>query len=239
MWKRRGQRALASTEATPTTEVVSDLAGAAGSVLDIGAGTGHSSFPLLDLGHRVTMVEPNPTMLESLRELSVDNPVAIVAGRWPDVADRVERHQVVMSAHVVYDVADLVPFLRAMNENAVAGVVIEMTPNHPWSHLKELYREFQQLDRPVGPTTEDLVAVVAEAGWQPSVRRWTRRSDMIYDSLDEIVEVTGRRLVLPSSRWPELEERLRPRIVGGPGAYQVGPLDREITTVWWRTGNSL
>ncbi len=126
-----------------------------------------------------------------------------------------------------------------MERNADAGVVIEMTPNHPWIICAISIWEFHQLDRPAGPTVEDLVAVVIDLGREPELERWSRPSDMVYESIDEIVEVTGRRLVLPPARWPELEQRLRPRIVGEPGAYQVGPLEREITTVWWRTGNSL
>ncbi|MGI8518740.1 MAG: class I SAM-dependent methyltransferase [Acidimicrobiia bacterium] len=239
VWQRKGQRGLAADSGTPTTAIVKDLAGDAGSVLDIGAGTGRSSFPLVLRGHPVTMVEPNPTMLSALRELVADQAVEIVVGRWPNVAGKIQTHQVVMSAHVVYDVADVVPFLRAMDDKAAAGVVIEMTSDHPWAHLRELYLEFHQLERPAGPTTEDLVSVVAALGREPELERWSRRSDMVYESTDEIVEITARRLVLPPARWPELAERLAPRIVGGPGDYQLGPLEREITTLWWRTADSL
>lgn len=239
VWKGKGQRGLDADSGTPTTAIVQGLAGEAGSVLDIGAGTGRSSFPLVLGGHPVTMVEPNPTMHSALRELVNDQTVAIVEGRWPDVANQIETHQVVMSAHVVYDVADVVPFLKAMEDKAAAGVVIEMTPDHPWAHLRELYLEFHQLERPTGPTTEDLVSVVGELGRELELERWSRRSDMVYESTDEIVEITARRLALPSSRWPELAARLAPRIVGGPGDYQLGSLEREITTLWWRTADSL
>ena len=244
VWKQKGERGLDPDAGSLTTNLVSELAGPNGSVIDIGAGTGRASLPLVRRGHPVTMVEPNANMLASLRELTQtlrrDNrPVEIVDGRWPEVENEVKPHRVAMSAHVVYDVAELVPFLEAMDGIAEAGVVIEMTPNHPWSSLRDLYWEFHQLARPPGPVTEDLVAVVIDLGREPQIQRWNHPSDMVYETIDEIVEMTGRRLVLPPARWPELEERLRPRIVGAPGAYQVGPLEREITTVWWRTGNSL
>ncbi|MGH8957395.1 MAG: class I SAM-dependent methyltransferase [Acidimicrobiia bacterium] len=238
LWKERGERGLGEEATTPTTEIASQLAGPGGAVLDIGAGTGRASFPLTRLGHPVTMLEPNPTMVSSLRELVADRPVAIVEGRWPEVAEFIDPHAVAMSAHVVYDVPDLVPFLEAMDQKG-SGAVIEMTPEHPWSNLTELYYEFHRLARPDGPTSDDLVAVVRELGRVPEVERWSRPSDMAYESVSEIIEITGRRLVLPPSRWPELEKHLLPRIVGEPGALQVSPLDREITTVWWRTADSL
>ncbi|CAN5291009.1 class I SAM-dependent methyltransferase [soil metagenome] len=239
LWQRRGEKGLAIGASTPTTEIVAELAGQAGSVLDIGAGTGRTSFPLVQRGHPVTMVEPNPAMLASLRGLATERAVEIVEGRWPEVENEVARHEVALSGHVIYDVPQIVPFLRAMERKAVAGVVIEATPSHPWTHLRDLYLEFHQLDRPAGPTVDDLMTVVSDLGRAPELERWRRPSDMVYESLDQIVEVTGRRLVLPESRWPELEQRLRPAIVGKPGALQLGPLEREIATVWWRTVDSL
>ena len=41
------------------------------------------------------------------------------------------------------------------------------------------------------------MAVVTDLGREPELERWRRPSDMVYESVDEIVEVTGRRLVLP------------------------------------------
>lgn len=233
-WKDRAKRAL-DQELSPTGDLVHRLAGNRGSVLDIGAGSGRSSLPLVREGHRVTMVEPDPTMLETLTELTVAHPVAIVAGRWPEVADQVESHTVAMSTHVVYDVPELVPFLKAMDRKAESAVVIEMFPEHPWSSLREAYRHFHQLDRPEGPTVDDLLEVVRELGHAPLVERWIRPSDIVYETVEELVAASARRLVLPPTRWAELAEYVKPQIVGIPGNYRVGPDEREIFTVWWTT----
>jgi hypothetical protein len=208
-------------------------------VLDIGAGTGRASFPLAKLGHEVTMVEPDATMLESLRELAADEPVEVVAGAWPEVAHGVPTHDVAMSAHVVYDVPDIGRFLRAAEEKARIGVVIEMFPEHPWSLLRDLYRTFHQLERPEGPTGADLLAVVQELGRHPQSEKWSRASDVSYESLDEAVAATARRLVLPRSRWLELERYLSSRVIEVAGKLQVPPLEREILTIWWTTADSL
>ncbi len=45
---------------------------------------------------------------------------------WPDVADEVDIHDVVMCANVVYDVQDIGPFLDALAGHAGKGVVVEI-----------------------------------------------------------------------------------------------------------------
>ena len=237
LWKRRAAKAVDFDRSSPTLDTVKSLAGE-GSILDVGAGTGRASLPLVRDGFRVTMVEPQPAMLDGLMELKGELDLEVIAGRWPQVADEIETHAVSLSAHVVYDVADVVPFLIALHRAASRGVVLEMTPVHPWVNLGPLYRELHGLDRPLGPTVDDLVAVVEEAvGVEPEVIRWSRPTDMVFDTFEEAVEFTARRLVLPRVRWSELEERLLPRLVGRAGHWQIEPTERELCTVWWRSNS--
>lgn len=237
LWKRRAARAVELDRSSPTLDVVRDLAGG-GSVLDVGAGTGRASLPLIRDGFRVTMVEPNQAMLEGLADLKGDVEFEVVVGRWPAVARDVKPHAVSLSAHVVYDVAELAPFLAALDQAATKGVVLEMTPTHPWVNLGPLYRELHGLDRPLGPTVDDLVAVVREElELEPEVNRWSRPTDVVFDTAEEAIEFTARRLVLPRDRWPELEERLLPRLAGRAGHWQIEPTERELCTVWWRSNS--
>lgn len=234
LWKLRAERALDVERSSPTLEAVKRLVGD-GSVLDVGAGTGRASLPLVRDGYQVTMIEPNPTMLEGLSELKGELGFAVIAGRWPDVAKDVNPHSVALSAHVVYDIADIAPFLAALHEAATSGVVLELTPAHPWVNLGPLYRELHDLDRPSGPTVDDLKNVIKETiGADPVVERWSRPADLVFETVGEAVEFTARRLVLPPARWPELERLLLPRIVGRAGHWQVAPIERELCTLWWR-----
>jgi hypothetical protein len=148
-------------------------------------------------------------------------------------------HAVALSAHVVYDVPELLPFLQAADNKASVAVVIEMFPEHPWSVLREPYKEFHRLDRPHGPTGDDLIEVVRMLGRAPVQEKWSRPSDVFYESLDEMVAAIARRLVLPRSRFPELASYLSTRVVGAPGRLQMPPLEREILTIWWHTTDSL
>ena len=234
LWRRRAAAALASDRQTPTLDVIARLAGSDGSVLDIGAGTGRASLPLAQAGHPVTALEPSQTMLEGLADTGLGLPVTVIEGRWPDSKEMVETHEVVMCAHVVFDVAEVAPFLSAMNERAAAGVVIEMTNRHPWVHLGPYYRALHSLDRPLGPGWEDLVEVVREAvGVEPTVEHWNRPTDLWFESVDEILELYGRRLLIGPERQDELRALLEPDLISGPDGYQVGTEGRDLVTLWW------
>ncbi|MEX0667698.1 MAG: hypothetical protein WD313_05160, partial [Acidimicrobiia bacterium] len=137
-------------------------------------------------------------------------------------------------AHVVFDVSEVGPFLIAMNERASAGVVIEMTDRHPWVHLGPYYRALHGLERPLGPSSEELVEVVHEViGVDPTVEHWQRPTDLWFESVDEILELYGRRLLIGPERWAELRTLLEPDIVSGPGGHQVGTESRDLVTIWW------
>lgn len=173
-------------------------------------------------------------MLAGLADASQGLPVTVVEGRWPESKDILDTHNVVMCAHVVFDVAQVGPFLAAMNEWAAAGVVIEMTDRHPWVHLGPYYRALHALERPLGPGWEDLVGVVQEVvGVDPTVEHWQRPTDLWFESVDEILEFYGRRLLIGADRWTELRSLLDPDIVSGPGGFQVGTESRDLVTIWW------
>ena len=235
LWRRRAEAAEAAPE-PETTGIVRDLAGPGGSILDIGAGTGRASLPLAEEGHPLVAVEKDPGMAAGLRAEAAERgvTVAVVEGAWPDVAAQVGEADVVMSANVVYDVADIAPFLRAMTDHARRGVVLELTERHPWANLAPWYRALHGLDRPDGPTWEDLVDVVQEAvGVEPEVTRWSRPGGLWYESWDELLEILGRRLVLPLPRRGELRPLIEGDVVEEEGRLYLGSRERCMVTLWW------
>ena len=231
---RRRNISAAETAPPPTLDIVSRLAGEGGTVLDIGAGTGRASLPLAARGHPVTGVEKSSEMAAALRAeaAAVAGSYVVVEGSWP--AADLGRFDVVMAAHVVYDVPELGPFLQAMHSQADRAVVVEMTESHPWTPLGPYYRALHALDRPTGPTVDDLVAVVREViELEPEVVWWERAGGSWFESWEEIVELYRRRLVLPVDRIGELRPLLEPDVEVTDGRMTIGDSVRRLATVWW------
>ncbi len=238
LWKRRTMAAEEGDE-PETTGVVRRLIGDGGTLLDVGAGTGRASLPLAAEGHPLTAVEKNPGMALGLREEAerVGVEVAVIEGAWPEVAAEAGSHDVAMSAHVVYDVQDIAPFIAALHAAARRGVVIELTPTHPWSGLAPYYKALHALDRPAGPSVGDLVTVIREeVGAEPAVEWWSRPGGLRFADRAELVGFFRRRLVLPAERDAELEALLEPDIAADGEWLLLGGGERELATVWWRTG---
>jgi SAM-dependent methyltransferase len=236
LWRRRSESAGA--EETPTSDVVARLLGEHGTLIDVGAGRGRVSLRFALAGHTLVAVEPDPGMAAGLAEDATAAGVAvqIIQERWPQAAGSVAPAEVAVSAHVVYDVADIGPFLSAMSRTATAGVVVEMSETHPWSDLAPLYRQIHGLERPTGPSADDLVAVVQEVlGIEPTVARWSRPGQLWFESWDEICDFYGRRLIVPRAERPGLRSLLAERVVDLDGRLIVGENDRRLVTLWWPT----
>jgi hypothetical protein len=100
---------------------------------------------------------------------------------------------------VLYDVQDPAPFLTALHAAASRRVVLEVTRRHPWAELAPLYRRHHDLDRPDGPSTEDLVAVIRTVlDLHPTVELWSRPGS-VHDSLTAYADQTARMLCLPAT----------------------------------------
>lgn len=195
------------------------------SVLDVGCGGGVAAFALTPPASHVIGVDHQPEMLDMFAENAKSHGVKseVFEGFWPQVAAEVPVADVVVCHHVVYNVADIVPFLRELSSHARRRVVIEMPTNHPLTNLSSAWKHFWNLDRPVTPTAEDLVKVLDEIGIDAHVDFWVGqlrdRTDIDRDS--EFMRV---RLCLPPERLPEVREYL---------LQHPMPRQREIATIWW------
>ena len=168
-----------------------------GTVLDIGIGGGAMSRPLRPTAGRVIGVDSQESMLAGC---GADE---TVLGRWPDVAASVEPVDVVVCGHVVYNVADLDPFVRALGAAARGRVVVELTDRHPLVEMAPLWRRFWDLDRPTGPKWRDFMDVVSEAGIDAQAEeRSSSGGGISFGDLDGLATFVRRRLCLrhPRSR---------------------------------------
>ena len=198
---------------------------AGGTVLDVGVGGGAASLPLASRAARIVGVDESMDLLEtfaaSADELGIEHEE--FQGTWPDIAGRVAPADVVVCHHVFYNAPELAGFALALTQHARGRVVVEMTSEHPATALKGLWMEFHGLERPDGPTAEDAVDVLREAGIEPEVHRWSRPRDRTAPR-SEVIAFVRRRLCLSQDHDARLDELLGPEPIISP---------RRVATMWW------
>lgn len=210
---------------TPSRLAARDALPDGGTVLDVGCGGGAAGLALAPPAGRVVGFDPSQELLdvfvEKARALPVEHDT--IRGSWPADAGLAPPADVVVNHHVLYNVADLVPFVEALTTAARRRVVVEMSGGHPLVAMAPLWKHFWHLDRPTGPTAETAIDVLAEAGVDFEVVRSPRppRREV---SLADRVAFTRRRLCLPPERDAEVEALLPEDPNLPPG---------ESVTIWW------
>ena len=166
-------------------------------------------------------VDRQPDMLArfSAAAAARDVPCRTVLGTWPEVADDAGRADVLVCHHVLHNVVDLPPFLRALTAAAGRGVVVEMFAEHPLAWLDPLWLRFHDLRRPPSATVDDAKDVLGELGIRPDVLRWDRSTPARQDTA-----FVTRRLCLPAERTDEVAAALE----------ELPPRPRQVATLVWR-----
>jgi SAM-dependent methyltransferase len=234
VFARRADR-VAATPAGPSYERAWAALDPRGSVLDVGSGAGAASLPLLPRCTALTAVDTEPDMLDLLAERARTAGVRarLVAGQWPQVAAEAGTADVVTCQHVVYNVPEIEPFLTALTTAARRIVVIELSSAHPLVSLNPLWLRFHGLVRPVRPTADDLLAILAAMGVRASSQRWSRPGGTDYASFAELTDVTRRRLCLPPERSAEVAAALTDLGLDPDHPVDLGSSGREVVTIWW------
>jgi SAM-dependent methyltransferase len=214
------------SEPTATHRRAAEAMPEGGTVLDVGAGGGAASLPIAPPAAHVVAVDQSQGMLDALVAIAEANGIGATAvpGVWPDVAPTVGTADVVVCANVFYNVADLVPFVRALTDHARVRVVAEFTSVHPLTWLADLWRHFWGIERPHGPTAEDALAVVAETIGRPVESAWSPRpATMLARQRETQVARARVRLCLTEAADAEIARELEVH----------PPPDMQVVTAWW------
>ena len=212
-------------EMTPSHRRALEAMPDGGSFLDVGCGGGIAAFAVTPPAGHVIGVDHQPEMLEmfsanaKLRNVTSE----VYEGFWPEISSKVPQTDVVASHHVVYNVANIGPFIKELNAHARRRVVIEMPTQHPLASMSQAWKHFWKLDRPSGPTPHDLMLVLEELGINAELEIWNGQMRIDRD-LDEAAKFMRIRLCLP----PERESEVRDFLVASP----LSPT-RELATIWW------
>lgn len=240
LFRRRGQMA-GTQKPTPTMTHALEVLPEHGTVLDVGVGGGATSLPLASRAGLLTGVDAQADMLGPFTEAARSAGVEAqgVRGRWPDVADDIPSADVVLCGHVAYNVADLEPFVTALDDHAGLRVVLELTDRHPLAWMNDLWQRFHGLDRPSGPTDRDALAVLEELELPAARDEQQLPADDPnaggFERREDAVAMIRRRLCLSPDRDDEIVRALGDRIRENAGGWSVGPSERTIVTLWWDT----
>ena len=190
-----GFRADPSRDDDPVVNRLAREADEDTAVLDVGGGAGRLALPLALRCKHVTVVDPSGAMLEQLRaamrENEIDN-VSIVEGTWEEAAAPVA--DVVLCAHVLYGVADVVPFIRKLESHARRSVLIVSFFDAPQSYLGPLWKAVHGQDRNALPAIPELMGVLWEMDIYPDVEMFQAGPPQLFDTHEDAVQQLGSRL---------------------------------------------
>ena len=194
------------------------------SVLDVGCGGGRGAFGLTPPAVRVVGVDHQQAMLDVFEDEAKKRGVEVttVLGDWPDVSEQTPQCDVVVCHHVFYNVQDIAPFAKTLNNHANSRVVVELPQQHPLSSLTEFWKHFWNLNRPTTPTAHDASEAMKELGFDAQLELFTVETPL-RSITDEDVEHTRIRLCLPASRDGEIREFMESH----PAR------ERYVATLWW------
>jgi SAM-dependent methyltransferase len=214
---------LEPTPDTPSRVRAREVLPQGGSVLDVGCGGGAAGLALVPPAGRVTGFDQSRDLLDLFVARAVELGVAheVIQGSWPDDAAGVGPADVVVTHHVAYNVPNLGEFAAELTSHAHSRVVMELSGRHPRWGLNDLWQHFWDTDRPEGPTADDAIELLTDAGLEVSVERSPRMNRPIPG--DARMASVRKYLCLPAERDAEIAALLadRPEVAG------------EVVTLWW------
>lgn len=235
MMRRRAERTVGSEPSTSVRRAREALP-EAGTVLDVGVGGGAASLPLAPPAARIVGVDTSDEMLRTFSAAAEGAGVEAqtILGRWPDVAEEVGPADVAVCSHVLYNVQELDPFVRALDDHAYRRVVVEITERHPLAWMSDLWRRFHGLVRPDHPTADDALEALRGLGLDARREDETRPPRIGgFERREDAVALVRRRLCLTEDRDPELAEALGSRLLERDGVWSAGPDEQTVSTLWW------
>ena len=232
LFRERAERAL-DAEPTPSSRRALEALPEGGTVLDVGAGPGAAGLALARRAGRVTAVDRSTEALATFEEIATRAGLShdVIAGSWPDVADEAAVADVVVCNHVLYNVADLEPFVRDLTAHASRRVVVEITAEHPRAEINDLWMKIHGLHRPTRPTADDAARALAEIGVPATREDWG-----VVRPPEPRGELVGRlmtELALRPDEEPRLLHALGDELREADGGWVAGRRERALVTLWW------
>jgi len=209
-WDRRARSFARSTHARADEflEVLQPYLRPNRTLIDVGAGTGRHTTPLAEKLEWVTAVEPSEGMRSHIPQR--DN-ITIIASSWEDA--EVAPADFVICSHVMYGVAEPVPFVEKMERSARERVFVMMRETDLPHPAAELRRRLVGEAGPRLPRFSELFMLLVQMRIAPDVNYLRYPIVTRYADMEEALTDCG---ALFGEGWDEsaaraeLERLLRP-----------------------------
>jgi len=165
-WDRRARSFARSTHARADEflDVLQPYLQPSKTLIDVGAGTGRHTTPLAEKLEWVTAVEPSEGMRSHIPQR--DN-ITIIASTWEDA--EVAPADFVICSHVMYGVAEPVPFVEKMERSSRERVFVMMRETELPHPAAELRRRLVGEAGPRLPRFSELFMLLVQMGIAPDV----------------------------------------------------------------------
>jgi len=221
----------------PVLSIIQSLVHPGETWLDIGAGGGRYALAIALHAGEVIAVEPSAGMLtvlrESMAEFGIEN-IRIIESRWP-MESEPPPADVAFIAHVGYDIADIGPFLDAMEASAGRLCVAVLLSKAPASLADSFWPPVHGVERIPLPALPEFLALLLARGRLFEVRL-SQRQPMTYGSAEDAGRFLRQQLwVQPDSDKDRILQALvAERVEERDGRFTANWEETPIGVVTWR-----
>ncbi len=206
--------------------------------LDVGAGAGRFALPLALAVGEVIALEPSPAMRTALEQEAARHGIAnvrTIAAAWPPddpaLAEAV-RADVVLVAHLGYDIEAIGPFLDALEAAARVSCVAVLAEGSPVTPALPFWPPVHAEERIVLPSLPDFLALLEARGRAVQLTR-VERASRAYPSRDAALAWLRNQLFIAegSAADDRLLATLEDRLEEGPDGLRLAGSRRGVVGI--------
>jgi len=175
--------------------------------LDVGAGGGRYALPLALAVREVVAIDPSPAMLAALRDDAAADEITnvrVIGARWP--MPELPSGDVGLFAHVGYDIAEIGPFLDALESSARRLCVAVMGESAMQTTATLFWQRIHGEPRVRLPALPELLVLLSARGRLPQITL-ADRTPPTFETLDEALAMARRQLWLKEGSAKDLTLR--------------------------------